>query len=372
MKRIVLMGAGHAHALVLQALKRSPIQGADILVISPEPQAPYSGMIPGWLAGKYTLNEICIDFERLCMIAGVRWLKGEMQSLEPDNSRLHLTDGSSIDYDVLSLNVGSTLYPPHPAMLAMRPLGDLIARYERLLTTWQFSTANVPTRLTVVGGGPAGFETLLAIRARLLSLTPGSSLECTLVTQSRKIPPDHGWLARWLALKALNEANVKVHCATKWPDHALINENELVIWAAGAQAHSWQRDQSRRGSLAVNEHGFVCVDAQLRSESHPNIFAAGDCAALTHAVPKAGVYAVRMGPVLAHNLMAVCCSTKSVNYIPQRKHLALLNTSNGSAIASRGQLAISGPWAMRWKDRIDRGFIQHFRTGPPPSKHKPC
>ncbi|MGE4593799.1 FAD-dependent oxidoreductase [Alcaligenes sp.] len=360
MKRVVLMGAGHAHALVLQAIRHTPLRNAEILVISPQPRAPYSGMIPGWLAGRYTLDEICIDFEQLCKAAGAHWRRGELYALDPDNKRLQLTDGVSIDYDVLSLNVGSTLYPPNPAMVAMRPLQNLIERYQHLLTTWQSSAKNMPNRLTVVGGGPAGFETLLAVRSRLLSLAPSLSLETTLVTQSRKVLPSCAPIARWLAQKALKNATVKVQCATRWADTAPISDDELVLWAAGAQAHTWQRDQNRRGSLDVNEQGFVHVNAQLRSTSHPAIFAAGDCAALTHAVPKAGVYAVRMGAVLAHNLAAECSGKHPTTYSPQENHLTLLNTSNGSTIASRGLLAASGPWAMSWKDRIDREFIRQF------------
>lgn len=372
MKRVVLVGAGHAHALVLQALRHTPLPNADILVISPQPLAPYSGMIPGWLAGRYALNEICIDFSRLCKAAGVRWLPGELYSLNPDNNCLQLTDGSRIDYDILSLNVGSTLYPPNPAMLAMRPLGDLISRYQSLLGTWQSSQAKIPGKLTVVGGGPAGFETLLAIRARLVSLSPSTPVETTLITRSQEILPGHGWLARQLALRALKKATVKIRCSTQWAQSAPIRDNELVVWAAGAQAHSWQRDPARRGSLAVNEQNFVCVNTQLRSTSHPNIFAAGDCAALVQPVPKAGVYAVRMGPALTHNLMAMFSTCQALEFRPQKNYLALLNTSDGSAIASRNQLAARGAWAMRWKDRIDRRFVAHFQTEHPASNRKLC
>lgn len=362
MKRVVLMGAGHAHALVLQELKKASVADTEILMISPEPLAPYSGMIPGWLAGRYTLNDISIDFQQLSKAAGVRWLQGEMYSLDPDNNRLLLTDGSRIEYDVLSLNVGSTLYPPRSAMLAMRPLGELISKYQNLLRVWQSSTNLIPSRLTVVGGGPAGFETLLAVRTRLLSLSPRKSLETTLITRSHQILPEQAWLARQLALRAFKKANVQVNCNSAWTDSSSANNKELVIWAAGAQAHAWQRDEARRGSLAVNEHGFIRVDAQLRSVSHPTIFAAGDCAQLSQAVPKAGVYAVRMGPLLAHNLRALCCNKQLADYVPQTHHLALLNTSDGSAIATRGLLAASGQWAMHLKNRIDHSFIAQFRS----------
>jgi NADH dehydrogenase FAD-containing subunit len=137
-----------------------------------------------------------------------------------------------------------------------------------------------------------------------------------------------------------------------------------VLWATGAEAHDWQRDPGRRGNLAVDGQGFVCIDAQLRSLSHPQVFAVGDCASWAdEALPKAGVYAVRMGPVLANNLrgsLGAASAAPPQAYRPQRRFLALLATGDGQAIASRGPLGAEGRWAWRWKDRIDRRFLAQF------------
>ena len=133
-----------------------------------------------------------------------------------------------------------------------------------------------------------------------------------------------------------------------------------MLWATGAEAHAWQLDPARRGPLAVSERGFVRIDAQLRSVSHPQVFAVGDCAEWAEPLPKAGVYAVRMGPVLAHNLRAALGQGSMMAYRPQRDFLALLATADGRAIASRGPFGASGRWAWRWKDRIDRGFLRRF------------
>src|SRR5574343_1949366 len=156
-------------------------------------------------------------------------------------------------------------------------------------------------------------------------------------------------------------ANVTVQLGTAWCD-AKGRDSDLVLWATGAQANAWQRDPDRRGSLAASAEGFVLIDTSLRSVSHPRIFAAGDCAQWHTPLPKAGVYAVRMGPVLTHNLRAALTGAALQPYTPQSTFLSLLSTADGSAIASRGRFSLSGRWAWLWKDRIDRRFVRRFAS----------
>ena len=147
-----------------------------------------------------------------------------------------------------------------------------------------------------------------------------------------------------------------------WTD-ALARSSDLVLWATGAEAHDWQRQPHQRGALAVNPQGFVRIDRQLRSVSHPNVFAVGDCAhwdSGAQPLPKAGVFAVRMGPVLLSNLRAALTNKELVRYQPQRQFLVLLATADGRAIASRGPFGAAGAWAWRWKDHIDRAFLSRF------------
>jgi len=141
-----------------------------------------------------------------------------------------------------------------------------------------------------------------------------------------------------------------------------------VLWATGAEAHAWQRDPARLGSLAVSERGFVRVDPHLRSLSHPQVFAVGDCAEWATPLPKAGVFAVRMGPVIAHNLRAALGQGELRAYSPQSRYLVLLSTSDGRAIASRGMLGAQGRWAWRWKDYIDRRFLKRYAAAGKPER----
>ena len=364
MKKLVLVGAGHAHALVLNAWRKAPTSGVELILVAPITQAPYSGMIPGWLAGQYEFNETVVDFAHLCKQAGATLINAELTKLDPDANTVWLSDGQSLSYDWLSINVGSTLRPPATdetkiTMLAMRPLSTLQARYESWLNDWQVSTDSSPLRVTAVGGGAAGVESVLCIKRRLKQLRPERPVKAQLITRSANILPGFSSRARHLALRALQRADITVQHATDWCQ-TMAPSSDLLIWATGAQAHDWQTDPLARGSLRTDSAGFIVVDEHLRSVSHANVFAVGDCASLPTPVPKAGVYAVRMGDTLGNNLKA---SIHDEPLSPFKRHgiaLALLNTADGSAIASWGPFGWQGQWVMRWKDRIDRAFIDRL------------
>jgi pyridine nucleotide-disulfide oxidoreductase family protein len=361
-KRLVLAGAGHAHAEVLLDLAKKPLPGVDVVVVSPEGLAPYSGMAPGWLSGAYRHDEIVIDFPALCAAAGARWVESEVDVVDPARRRVRLCGGEPLDYDVLSLNIGSTLTPPAVSgsrVLSMRPLSRLRPAVEALLQEWTGDRSERPFTVTAVGGGAAGFESLLAVLARLRALRPDRAVHGGLVTRDTSLLPGMSAAARRAALRALGRAGVTLQLGTTWCD-TIARSSDLVLWATGAEAHAWQRDPARRGALAVSEGGFVRIDEQLRSVSHPQVFATGDCAEWPSALPKAGVYAVRMGPVLAHNLRAALERGDLRSYRPQRRFLALLATADGRAIVSRGPFGAHGRWAWRWKDRIDRRFVGRF------------
>ncbi len=359
MTRVLLIGAGHAHAVVLDAWRTRAIPGVEIILVTPITQAPYSGMIPGWLAGQYSFEDSVVDFTVLSQRAGVRLIQAELVKLQAHTNTVSLSDGQSLSYDWLSLNVGSTLVAPtseHATVLAMRPLSTLRARYDNWLTHWQNNQDPKPLRLTAAGGGAAGVESLLCVKHRLQTLRPDKAIHAQLVTRSSHILPGFSASARRLALAALHRAEVTMQLGTDWRE-TIGQRSDLVIWATGAQPHAWQQDPDLRGTLKTDSTGFVSVDPYLRSVSHPNIFAVGDCAALPTPAPKAGVYAVRMGATLMTNLNRSLTGKPLAAFKPQQRALALLNTADGRAIASWGRMGWQGRWVMRGKDWIDRRFI---------------
>ena len=359
-QRLLLIGAGHAHAQVLRDWITAPVPGVDLVLVSPSSLAPYSGMVPGWLAGVYRFEDICIDFAALAAAAGARLLIDELVALDPDRRLAQLASGQVLGYDWLSLNVGSTLHPPPLAgpgqVLALRPLGELRQRWESLLGNPALAQRRQPLRITAVGGGAGGVEALLAVLARLRQRHPGQALQGQLVTRGDLLPGMAGG-ARRAALAALAAANAQVLTGTAFDAAKAQHAPDLLLWATGAQAHAWQA----ASGLAVSASGFIGINAQLQSLSHPQVLAVGDCAHWPeHPLPKAGVFAVRMGPVLSHNLRALLYGQPLQRYRPQRRYLALLATADGRAIGAWDGLSAHGRWLWHWKDHIDRGFLAKF------------
>ncbi len=359
MKRLVLVGAGHAHAQVLKDWIASPLRDVDLVLVSPSALAPYSGMVPGWLAGHYRFEDICIDFAALAASAQARFLIDELVALEPQHQRLQLRSGLVLDYDVLSLNVGSTLLPPTaPAgvrMLALRPLAELRHAWEAMLAETTQPGAEQVGHVTAVGGGAAGVEALLATLACFRKRHPHRHIRGHLVSTGAALLPSVSRGAVSRATAALKAAGVTAQLSASFDDTER-HPGELVLWATGAQAHAWQRDCG----LAVSAPGFIRVDRWLRSLSHPQVHAVGDCAEWAEPLPKAGVYAVRMGSVLSSNLRAALGDGALAAFHPQRRFLSLLSTFDGRAIASWGCWSANGRWVLRWKDRIDRAFLKRF------------
>ncbi len=359
MKHLLLIGAGHAHAQVLRDWVDAPLPGCELTVVSPSTLAPYSGMVPGWLSGHYRFDQICIDFERLAAAAGAQFITDELVGLDPNRRNVTLRSGTVLGYDLLSLNVGSTLTPPAPVggmrVLSLRPLGELRLAWEAMLADSSLTTGDQALAVTAAGGGAAGVESVLATLARLRALQPGRVVRGTLLTRSETLLPGIAPGAVRTAHSALAAAGVTVKVGSTYQDE-VAGSTDLLLWATGAEAHAWQRGCG----LAVSERGFIRVDEHLRSLSHPQVYAVGDCAEWAAPLPKAGVFAVRMGPVLSHNLRAALSAGVPQAYSPQRRYLALLATADGRAIASWGPLSAAGRWVWRWKDRIDRAFLQRF------------
>ncbi len=368
MRRLLLIGAGHAGAELLRRWAAAPRHDVELTLVSPDPLAPYSGMVPGWLAGDYAWEDCCIDGARLAARAGAKLIVDRVVALDAARREVSLAGGRVLGADAMVLNIGSTVRMPGlsegrpPRVLPTRPLGALREAVDHLAAAGCASSRE--PELVGVGGGAAGIETLLALRRRMLQA--GLAPRCTLLTRDTELLRGLNARARRLARDALARAGVAVRGGFEVQSLASrglvgpagpFQAADLVLWAAGAVAHAWPAD----AGLDVDAAGFVRIDSTLRSTSHPWLFAVGDCAACHPPLPKAGVYSVRMGPVLAHNVAAAFAGRALRDYRPQRDQLVLLNTADGRAIASRGRFAAAGRWAMRWKDAIDRGFVARYR-----------
>jgi selenide,water dikinase len=370
---LVLLGGGHAHIEVIRRFGMNPVPGVRLTIISREIQTPYSGMLPGLVAGHYGFDETHIDLTPLARGAGARLYQDEVVGLDLPNRRVLLRTRPPVAYDWLSIDTGSA--PSLDAQGALehaipvKPVGSFHPRWEHLRE--RVLATREPLRIGVVGGGAGGVELLMAVRHRLRSELAragddANRLSFHLVSAAADILPGHGARARRLYRAALLDAGVELHLggsvaavdasSVTTTSGARIALDE-VLWVTHAAAPAWPA----AAGLATTEDGFIRVDACLRSVSHPEVFAAGDIAHVDpYPRPKAGVYAVRQGPRLATNLHHALLGRRLEAFRPQRDALSIISTGGAHAIASRGPFAVAGAWVWRWKDRIDRRFVERY------------
>jgi len=346
-KRLLLIGAGHAHAAVLRALVKEPLLGARIDFVSAHGIELYSGMLPGVIAGHYRRKEAEVDFRALAERAYVEFLETSVTRLDLARRSAVLADGRTLAYDIASLNVGSrvdvSVRGAHLA-LAAKP-------FHRLL-----DGLGTPSRVAIAGAGAAGAELAMALRFRgteaVALYSDGPAFAAAHAKRVEHILRRANVDFRpGMPLEAIEPGPVVLSGATR-------QDFDLVILATGPRALDWPRDSG----LAVDESGYVRVTRTLQSVSHPEVFAAGDCAVMDGMPePKSGVYAVRQGAVLHRNLVAAVADEALSDYVPRRRALSIMSCGGRYALATWGEWAAEGRWVWHWKDRIDRRWVASLR-----------
>lgn len=361
-RRLLMVGGGHAHLLVFDALLRRPLSNCAITIVADRADAIYSGMVPGFVAGQYQAHELTFDLRAWAQAIGAEFLLGAATGFDAEQNLVHLADGSALPYDLCSWNIGSGVAQAEtPGVreftLPTRPIATFVEEAILRLEEAMMQRGNQPLRLLVVGGGAAGVELAFCLQQR--ALQEGAKVASTTILCANDQILTHASAAtRGVVLAHAKKCGIEIRCNSEVVAvHAGNVESsskeqmafDLCIWATGAAAHL--------------ESGWIPVNAQLQHVNHPNVFAAGDCAHLTHApnTPKAGVFAVREGPILAHNLRAYLDGSTKQDYRPQSDFLSLLNFGDGHGVGSKWGFAAKGKWLHRWKDRIDRRFMQRFQ-----------
>lgn len=361
---IVLIGGGHTHALVLRKWGMSPLPGARLTLINPGPTAPYSGMLPGFVAGHYARDDLDIDLVRLARFAGARLVLGAVKGLDTARKTVRVEGRPPIAFDVASINVGITSEMPEvPGFAAhavpAKPLGPFAEQWEA------FAQGTGHAGVAVIGGGVAGAELAMAMAHALR--TRGRHADVTLLDQARALNAVGARASNMirramvdLGVTLIENAGVtQVQQGKLLLTSGQIIEADFVTGAAGARPYEWFADSG----LKLHQ-GYVAVDATLRS-SDQSVFAAGDCAHLSHDPrPKAGVYAVREAPILYNNLRAALGVGRTISYKPQRDYLKLISLGERSALAERLGTAWRGRLMWKWKDHIDQTFMNRFRQLP--------
>ena len=378
---VVLLGAGHAHVAVLRAFGMRPIPGVRLTLVTPQPEAVYSGMLPGVVAGLYRAEQARIELFPLARFARARIYLSSASGLDLARREVLCEGRPPVPYDLLSIDVGAT---PRIAdvpgarrhAVPLKPIDGLLSRIGAMLDRARARGGSA--RVAVVGGGAGGTELAFALARRLREdAAAGVTVEVVLLTGSGLLP---GFAkearlrirslagaqglsvrdARVVAVDAVDPACPSGSLRVTLDDGQVLDVDE-VVWATQAAAPSWLQDTG----LATNADGFLAVDGELRATGCRDVFAAGDVAAFTpRDLPKSGVYAVRAGPVLAHNLRATLLGRPLRRFRPQRHALYLLSTGGRHAVGTRHGITLEGDWLWRWKDRLDRRFVDRFNNLP--------
>ncbi|MCB8837563.1 FAD-dependent oxidoreductase [Aurantimonas sp. VKM B-3413] len=373
---LVLVGGGHAHLFVLRAFGLDPLPGVRLTLIAKEAHAAYSGMLPGVLAGTYRPEDGQIDLARLADFAGAAFVHDEALTLDREARAVVTREGARFPYDILSIDVG--IVPDVAAIEGARENALLVKPISRLLSRWQDEAGRdrgdaAPSGAVVIGGGPAGFELAFALRRRFSGLSPSRGNRQTALTlvSGPHLLSGLPKRARHLARRALAEADIAL--VEGPPAKAVARDrvelederslaSSLTLVATAARPPAFLRESG----LAVDEKGYLKVSPTLQVEGSPTVFAAGDCVTLLgQERPKAGVFAVREGAVLADNLRRALTGRNLRHYRAQSRFLVILTLGNGEAIAARNGVAIRSRLAWWWKDRIDRSFVHQFGGGLP-------
>ncbi len=357
-----------------------PLAGVRITIVSREVHTPYSGMLPGHIAGLYGYDEIHIDLGRLARAADARLVAAEVVGLDLARRRIRFDEHPELRYDVASLNCGAApgfgaLAAP-PNAIPVKPIGGFLPQWQALVNAAVANaTGGEAPTVVIVGGGAGGVELALAVQTALTRITPAARV--SLVTRGEQLLEDHPRAVRRHFAAVLTQRGI---ATTTQFDVASIDgcgvvdaagrrvDGRVVLWVTGVAAPAWLRATG----LDLDTNGFVLVDRTLRT-SDPNVFGAGDVASLWRQPrPKSGVFAVREAPVLAENLRRALLGKPLRRYRAQRRALALISEGTRRASASRGPWFVHGAWVWRWKDQIDRRFMRRFAVQPMPAPAAPA
>jgi len=378
-KDLVLIGGGHSHAIALRALGMNPLPNVRLTLITDVLHTPYSGMLPGYLAGLYSFDECHIDLQPLAKFAGARLIHDRAIALDLAQNQVQCADHPPISFDVLSVDIGSTpMLATVPGAkdhaIPVKPISKFLRVWDGIVDDMRQNPR--PMTLGVVGGGAGGVELSLSVQAHLQTLLreagrSPTDLELHLFQRGPELLPER---SRWVRHKMqrlmaqrgihlhLGETVVEVQADRVRCESGLEVGCDRLFWVTQASAAPWIRGSG----LATTERGFMQVNDCLQSLSHPQVFAAGDIATMVnHPRPKAGVFAVRQGKPLTENLRRALQGKPPQPFSPQKRFLILIGLGDKTAVASRDPFGF-GPteWLWAWKDKIDRQFMEKFSDLP--------
>lgn len=361
---LVLVGGGHAHVSVLRSFGMKPVPGLRITLITDVLDAPYSGMLPGYVEGQWQYDDMHIHLGQLCQFAGARLIHAQVEDINLAHQQIFIQGQSPVSYDFLSLNCGAIpdLSPIKGAVkhaIAVKPISHFLEKLPNQL--------DGKTQFSVVGGGAAGTELAIALRARFKGM--GDALAIRVFSRSDRLVPQAPLKVSDIVEKACISQHIEIHHnadVSEIEQDAILTSNgtypsDYHFIVTGVKPASWVS----RLSCEHDANGFLLARKTFQLKGYDNVFAAGDVMQIEgDERPKAGVFAVRAGPILVQNIRRILDDKPLVHYRPQRKYLAIIGLGNGRAVGFRSNFVVSGKAVWEWKKWIDVRFMDRFNKLP--------
>jgi selenide,water dikinase len=325
-------------------------------------------MIPGYLAGVYNYDEIHIDLFRLTTFADVRFVVDEVIGLDLKQRKIFLKSTGSLDFDLISINIGTTPYSLREAserFTPIKPIHRFLKVFDQIMARQDLHS------IAVVGAGASGVELALNLSARL------PSAKITLIHASAKILETFPDSVSKILLGELISRRIELKLETvilEEQNGTLIADGwraefDHIFWTTSPKAPDW----IGASGLAVDDRGFIEINSSMQSINHTDVFAAGDVSSLKeYRLAKSGVYAVRAAKYLFFNMRAWIQNRPLKQWMPNLSPLALIGLNGKSAVLSKGNFGFRAKVLWKLKDSIDRRFMAQFENLPSMSSQVPC
>jgi selenide, water dikinase len=362
LRDLVLVGGGHTHALIAKMLAMNPIPGLRVTLVSEVSHAPYSGMLPGLIAGEFSYDEAHIDLRKLCGYAGIEFIHSRVTNVDVEAKIVSLAGRPSLEFDIVSINIGITpieeeiegsehTYP-------VKPVPQFLKAWEDISKAFLDQPGQT---VSLVGGGAGAVELALSVRAKL-----GASARIRIVQRSSEVLPTHAEKAQKYLLQELKAHRIEVltgRAVVRCTEQSVVLEDgselpsDHTLLLTSAKPAGWLRETG----LKLAEGGFIEVLPTLQSPTHDFAFACGDVATCPkYPRPKSGVFAVRQAKPLLANLRRYIRGQTLKEFRPQEKFLSLIGNAHGKAVASRGEFAMNSWLMLKLKHYIDFKFMRKF------------
>ncbi len=347
-KHLVLLGAGRANLQVLKGLARQTTGDISITLVAPHPYYIESTMLPGYVAGDYTLEDVRVPLDALVEASGATFVPAHVHALDPTTRRVQLSSGDALPYDVLSIDTepsidreqAEALMPgARRNALFVRPMENFVQLWPQL----QMLSRERALQVAVIGSGVASVELAMAV-AHALATPHGTRV--TLIAGHEPLLDDHPASMRRRVLHRLKQLHITLlqdQC-TGMDGRALQLESgasllcDAPLLAQSNAAPAWLR----QAGLVDEESGHLIVNERLQSEHHRPVFIVPEDAP------------AEIGPVLEANLRTAMLGGSFKKAPLDASRLRAISGGDGHAIVAWGPLSLEGREVWSWKDRRDR------------------